>query len=812
MADDSKVTIEVDGRTVEARKGAMLIEATDAAGIDVPRFCYHKKLSVAANCRMCLVEVEKAPKPLPACATPVTEGMVVRTASALARAAQKGTMEFLLINHPLDCPICDQGGECELQDVAMGYGGDVSRYAEGKRVVPNPDIGPLIATDMTRCIHCTRCVRFGEEIAGLRELGATGRGEHTTIGTYIKHAVASEISGNVIDLCPVGALTSKPYRFTARPWELRQHAGVSLHDGLGSNLWLHTRGHRVMRAVPRDNEALNEVWLADRDRYSYLGLHADDRLLAPQVKRDGTWQACDWSEALAAAAEGLRQACNVEIVDNPDDDSPEEDGAGTIESNADRLGFLAAPTATAEELFLLQKLARGLGCANLDHRLRQGDFSGQVAEPRHPWLGLPVADLETVDTALVVGSHLRKEQPLLNHRLRKAALNGASVAFINPVDYACNFPVAAQHTVAPAALVAELLALAVAVADRAGKALPAALVPLGTKAEADETHAQLAAMLVDGERVTVLLGALAQAHPAYGRITALTRFVAEASGAQFGLLAASGNSVGATLAGVLPHRLPGGADAETTGLDARAMLEKPRRGYLLLGVEPELDCWDPASAMGALGQADCVVALSAFASPDLLEVADVLLPIAGFAETSGTAVNVAGDWQSWSGAVPPPGEARQGWKVLRVLGNELGLEGFGQRDSREVLEELRTACAGLEPDNAAPTTATPETPTLDGLLRVGEVPIYAGDAVVRRATALQATDDHVDACVRLAPEDASRLGVEGADRVAVTQGGSQVTLPLVVDPCVAVGSAWIPAGVPGSSRGPACGPVTIDKA
>ncbi len=792
MADDSKVTIEVDGRAIEARKGAMLIEATDAAGIDIPRFCYHRKLSVAANCRMCLVEVEKAPKPLPACATPVTEGMVVRTASPLARGAQKGTMEFLLINHPLDCPICDQGGECELQDVAMGYGGDVSRYAEGKRVVPNPDIGPLIATDMTRCIHCTRCVRFGEEIAGLRELGATGRGEHTTIGTYIKHAVASELSGNVIDLCPVGALTSKPYRFTARPWELRQHAGVAPHDGLGSNLWLHTRGHRVMRAVPRDNEALNEVWLADRDRYSYLGLNAADRLLTPQVKRDGAWQACDWSEALSAAAQGLRDAAG------------EEGGA--------QLGFLAAPTATAEELFLLQKLARGLGSANLDHRLRQGDFSAQAAEPRFPWLGLPVAGLEQVDAALVIGSHLRKEQPLLNHRLRKAALNGASVAFINPVDYASNFPVAAQHTVAPGALVAELLALAVAVADRAGKALPAALVPLGTKTEADESHARLAAMLVDGERATVLIGALAQAHPAYGRVTALARFVAEASGATIGFLAAAGNSVGATLAGVLPHRLPGGADAEVTGLDAQAMLAQPRRGYLLLGVEPELDCWDPATAAAALGQAGCVVALSAFATPDLLEVADVLLPIAGFAETSGTAVNVAGDWQSWNGAVPPPGEARQGWKVLRVLGNELELDGFDQRDSREVLDELVAACADLAPDNAAAMQTDAVAAQLEGLLRVGEVPIYASDAVVRRAAALQATDDHVDACVRLAPGDAARLGLETAERVTVAQGEHRVTLPLVVDGRVAEGGAWIPAGVPGSSRGPACGPVTIDKA
>jgi NADH-quinone oxidoreductase subunit G len=699
-------------------------------------------------------------------------------------------MEFLLINHPLDCPICDQGGECELQDVAMGYGSDVSRYAEGKRVVPNPDIGPLISTDLTRCIHCTRCVRFGEEIAGLRELGATGRGEHTTIGTYIKHAVASELSGNVIDLCPVGALTSKPYRFSARPWELRQKAAVSPHDGLGANLWLHTRGRHVMRAVPRENEALNEVWLADRDRFGYLGLKADDRLLAPQIKRDGAWQTCDWSAALAAAAAGLRAACG--------------------DQGGSQLGVLATATATAEELFLLQKLARGLGCTNLDHRLRQGDFSAQAAEPRYPWLGLPVAELERVDAALVIGSNLRQELPLLNHRLRKAALAGGRVSFLNPVAYDCNYPVARQLVAGPAAMLAELAAVAAAVAAKAGQAAPAGLLPDGVTPGA--AHDALAAELVAGERGSVLLGALAQAHPAYGRLVALARFVADASGARLGFLAAAGNSVGAALAGVLPHRGPGGVDASECGLDARAMLEQPRRGYLLFGLEPELDCWDPATAAAAFTAADCVVALSAYASPDLLEHADVLLPIAGFAETSGTMINVAGDWQSWEGAVAPPGEARPGWKVLRVLGNELDLDGFEQRDSLALLAELRAACADLAPDNRAAAEATPAALTENGLMRVGEVPIYAGDALVRRAGALQATPDHVAAGVRLAPAVAASLGLEDGSNVSVAQGDLRVTLPLRVDANIADGAAWIPAGVPGSSRGPACGPVTIDKA
>ncbi|HEY5790739.1 MAG TPA: NADH-quinone oxidoreductase subunit NuoG, partial [Gammaproteobacteria bacterium] len=732
MADEPKVTIQIDGRTVEARKGAMLIEAADAVGIDIPRFCYHKKLSVAANCRMCLVEVEKAPKPLPACATPVTEGMKVKTDSPLARAAQKGTMEFLLINHPLDCPICDQGGECELQDVAMGYGGDVSRYAERKRVVPNPDIGPLIATDMTRCIHCTRCVRFGEEIAGLRELGATGRGEHTTIGTYIKHAVASELSGNVIDLCPVGALTSKPYRFSARPWELRARPAVAPHDGVGANLWLHTRGNRVMRAVPRDNEAVNEVWIADRDRFGYLGLNSADRLLAPRVKRDGEWRDCDWSEALAAAVAGLKAALGDE--------------------GGSQLGVLAAPTATAEELFLLQQLARGLGCDNLDHRLRQGDFSAQAGDPRYPWLGLPIAELEQVDAALVIGSHLRKEQPLLAHRLRKAALGGAQVALLNPLDYPHPFPLAESLVAGPAALLDELVGIAAA----AGAMLPLSIHQPEQPSDAQQA---LARLLRRGERSVLLLGALAQAHPAYGFITLVARAIAAATGSRIGFLLPAANSVGAALAGVLPHRGPGGSVREAPGLDARAMLEQPRRGYLLLGVEPQADCWDPQAARTALSAAAQVVALTPFVSPELLELADVLLPVAGFAESSGTFVNLGGSWQSWEGAVAPPGEARPAWKVLRVLGNQFGLDGFGYEAPGEVLAALRAACGELTADNAPASEVKPAPVRLpDGLLRVGEVPIYAGDALVRRAQALQRTPDAVTACIRLAPADAARLG------------------------------------------------------
>jgi len=448
------VKVEINGIEVEAREGSMVIEAADQAGIAIPRFCYHKKLSIAANCRMCLVEVERAPKPLPACATPVTEGMKVYTDSPKAIAAQKGVMEFLLINHPLDCPICDQGGECELQDLAMGYGGDVSRYSEAKRVVKDKNIGPLIATDLTRCIHCTRCVRFGAEIAGVREMGATGRGEHTTIGTYIEKSVSSEMSGNVIDLCPVGALTSKPFRFHARAWEMTQHASVAPHDGLGSNIYLHTRRGKVMRVVPRDNESINECWLSDRDRFSYLGLDSDDRLTAPMIKEDGAWRTASWEEALEAAARNLSEVAG---------------------GNADQLGVLVNPSATLEELFLTQKLARGLGCNNIDHRLRQSDFRDDEQAPLYPSLGVSLSELEEQEAVLLVGSNIRKEQPIAAHRLRKAALYGAAVHVVNPIAFDFHFELSQQRIAAPAQMVGELAAVAKAAGELSGTATPRGL-------------------------------------------------------------------------------------------------------------------------------------------------------------------------------------------------------------------------------------------------------------------------------------------------------------------------------------------------
>lgn len=782
---EEQVNIEVNGIPLKARKGAMLIEITDAAGIPIPRFCYHKKLSIAASCRMCLVEVEKAPKPLPACATPVMEGMKVYTESPKARAAQKGTMEFLLINHPLDCPICDQGGECELQDVALGYGGDVSRFAERKRVVQDKDIGPLIATEMTRCIHCTRCVRFGEEIAGLRELGATGRGENMEIGTYVAKAVVSELSGNVIDLCPVGALTAKPSRYKGRSWEYVQHAAIAPHDSVGANIFIHTLRGKVMRVVPRENESVNETWISDRDRFSYEGIYSPERLSGPLVKG----AEADWESALEAAASGLK-----EII--------ARHGAGAV-------GFLVSPTATLEEQYLAQKLARGLGVAHIDHRLRQADFSDQDVAPVFPWLGQALDDLQKTKAALLIGSNIRMEQPLAGHRLRKAALAGAQVMFINPRDFEFRFPVAATVVTDPASMITALAGVAQAVAELKSVALPKNLAALATGPVGDAERT-MAGHLVNCPPATVLLGNLAVAHPAFAQLRALAGFVASQSGARLGYLPEAANSAGGWLTGAVPHRLAGGRKASVAGLDARAMLEAPRRAYVLLGVEPALDCWDGAAALNALQGADLVVSLSPYAGQVGQSSVQVCLPTATFAETSGTYVNTEGRWQSFQGASRSFGESRPAWKILRVLGNLCGVSGFDYTSSEDVLAEIKDACAQVKADNT-PNLEQSFTPfRTDGLQRVADVPIYAVDALVRRAASLQASPLAQSAEVRLHPDVARELGLSGREQVQVRQNGNTISLPLVLDESVPRGCAWIPAGLKASmALGPAFGPVAI---
>ncbi|MBK1644477.1 NADH-quinone oxidoreductase subunit G [Thiocapsa imhoffii] len=793
-----KITIEIDGRVCDAVAGEMIIAVADREGIHIPRFCYHKKLSIAANCRMCLVEAEQGgrpfPKPVPACATPVGEGMRVLTRSPKAIDAQQGTMEFLLINHPLDCPICDQGGECELQDVAMGYGGDVSRFTERKRVVKDEDLGPLIATEMTRCIHCTRCVRFGAEIAGVRELGATGRGEDMRIGTFITHTVSHELSGNIIDLCPVGALTSKPYRFKARAWELTAVDSIAPHDAVGANVRLHVRSGEVMRVHPRDNEAVNETWISDRDRFSYAGLQAADRLTTPLMKRDGVWQEVPWQEALTSVAERLKGA------------------------DPARTGWLLAPQATLEECYLAQRLARGLGCANIDHRLRQADFSGDASDPLLPWLGRPIAALETTPAILLIGTDIRQEQPLLAHRIRKAALTGSLVACVNPFSLTLTHP-AEQLVGTPAEMLDHLAGIARALnAKPTGvlKTLVAASDPTPEQ-EAIATRLKDAKTDAGEEDVSgaVLLGALAAAHPDYRLIKALAWLIADTAGAPLGYLPAAANSVGAHLAGAVPYGRPGGEAVDEPGLSVGAMLEASLETLVLWGIEPDRDLNDPRRAMRMCDAASFVVACSAFRAPSLEAVADVMLPIASFAETSGTFVNASGLWQSFQGAIAPPGEARPGWKVLRVLGNLLDQPGFDYRDARQVRDELAACCQEPPFDNhprRAAGGSKAKRAAAPKLMRVGPVPIYATDPLVRRAPALQSTPIPGAAFgVYLHPAQAQALGVEATQSVLVSQDGDEaVAATVVLDDAVPMGCARIPAGVSGSERlGAQMGPVEI---
>ncbi len=789
---DEAVNIEIDGKPYQARKGAMIIEVADDAGIPIPRFCYHKKLSIAANCRMCMVEVEKVPKPLPACATPVAEGMKVFTRSEIATGGQKAVMEFLLINHPLDCPICDQGGECELQDLALGYGRDVSRFAEKKRVVKDKYIGPLIATDMTRCIHCTRCIRMLREVAGKMELGATGRGENMEIGTYIEKSLESELSGNVIDVCPVGALTSRPFRFKARAWELQQHASVAPHDSIGSNLYVHTRRGQVMRVVPRENEDINEVWLSDRDRFSYEGLYSDDRVTAPMVKINGEWQTVDWETALQTTVDGMRSVIHAH-------------GPGQV-------GMLVSPTATLEEMSLVQAVARGIGVNNIDHRLRQSDFTDQDQAPICPSLGQTLAELEAVDAALVVGSNVRKDQPLIGHRLRKAALAGARIMFVNPVDYEFLFDVHAKATVPPAQLAATLAGIAACYPDAANHKTAAVKAAIGN-ASPDEMQRSIADALKAADRGTVLLGGVALNHPQYSMIRALAEVIADKSGAVLGMLPDAANSAGGWLAGVLPHRGPGGSNVSGPGLDAHAMLATPLKAYLLLNVEPGHDCFDAAAATAAVDAAEFVVSVSPFASESVRSAADVLLPIGPFTETSGTFVNAEGRWQGFTGVASPVGDSRPGWKVLRVLGNQFGLDGFDQDSAEEIRDALREQCGTVKMDNrqaAGPVAAGAET---GGLERIGDVAIYSVDSLVRRAVPLQATPDAEAAgLVRINPQQAGISGVRDGYRVRISQGEASALMDVSIEERVADGCVWVQSGTAASAfLGASYGPVTVER-
>lgn len=705
------IEVEIDGKKIKAEQGKMIIQVADEAGIYIPRFCYHKKLSIAANCRMCLVEVEKSRKPLPACATPVAEGMKVLTKSDATKKFQKTVMEFLLINHPLDCPICDQGGECELQDLAMGYGKDVSRFTEGKRSVEDENLGPLIATDMTRCIQCSRCVRFGREIAGLEELGEIGRGENLRIGTEVlelremndvtsslQHVIQSEVSGNVIDVCPVGALTSRPYRFIARSWELQQHPSIAPHDCLGSHIFIHTRSYEyskhceVMRVIPRECEEINETWISDRDRFSYAGLSSEDRVTKPLIKQNGQWREVDWSIALNFAADHL-----TEIVK---------------QAGFEKIGALVSPNATLQEQYLSQKLLRSLGSNNIDHRLQQTDFSDD-SQASAPVLGVNVSELSSRDNILLIGSNLHREQPMAGVRVRQSVLKGGKVSVINPVDFSFHFNL--SDKLISDDIIAELAGVAKALNVNAD-------CLSGVSVKKEQEH--FAKQLEVGEKRSVILSALALNHPYASVIKALAYAIANKTGASFGYLTPGANSTGAWQVNCVPG---------SEGLNAQAMLTNKLNAFVLLGVEPELDCVDKTAAIEAMKHA-FVISLTSFANDAMRDYADVILPIAPFSENEGTLVNIEGRAQHFKVATVPLEDSRPAWKVLRVLGNVLNINGFDYVSVNQIFEECSEK---LEKSEVKPLELPKQLPTSKNAQHLAYWPLYRGDMLVRRSAPLQ---------------------------------------------------------------------------
>ena len=769
------VEIELDGKAVEVPQGSMVMHAANKLGTYIPHFCYHKKLSIAANCRMCLVEVEKAPKPLPACATPVTQGMKVFTHSAKAVEAQRSVMEFLLINHPLDCPICDQGGECQLQDLAVGYGKSNSRYDEEKRVVFHKNVGPLISMqEMTRCIHCTRCVRFGQEVAGVMELGMINRGEHSEITTFVGQTVDSELSGNMIDICPVGALTSKPFRYAARTWELGRKRSVSPHDSLGANTTVQTKANKVMRVVALENEAINECWISDRDRFSYEGLNSSDRVTTPMVKQGGQWLETDWQSALDYVAHSLKTI--------------------SAESGAESIGALAHPISSSEELHLLQKLVRGLGSSQIDTRLRQMDIKAAASAP---WLGMPITKLSELDRVLIVGSFLRKDQPVIAARIRTASKRGLQVMRIDAGgdDWLIS---SSGISAAPSAWLNSLSEVALAVAKAKSVSAPAGTFNLPISPASQK----IADSLISGSTKAVLLGSAAIAHHHASDLHIMAQFIADQTGATFGFLPVGGNAVGAAL-------------VNANGAGVESVLSGDRKAVLLMNIEPDSDLPNPTQARAALAKANTVIALSSYKSADLLEVADVILPISTFTETVSTFVNAEGTVQTVQPSVKPLGDSRPAWKVLRVLGGLLGLDGFLFNMPEEVLGEAlnESYCTRLSNKAISNSIVNGNLAPFNGLERVADVNIYAGDQIVRRSPALQLTRDakrgnHVGLNQKIFTE----LGLKEGDAVRIAQDSQSVDMPATLEVNLAPGAVRISAGTMASAKlGSMYGPVTVSK-
>ncbi len=771
--------LEIDGVKIEMPEGSMVMDAVKKMGKYVPHFCYHEKLSVAASCRMCLVEVEKAPKPLPACATPITPNMVVRTqvVSEKAKTAQADVMEFLLLNHPLDCPICDQGGECQLQDLSMGYGKGQSRYGEPKHVVAPKDPGPLISMkEMNRCIHCTRCVRFGQEIAGVMELGMIGRGEHSEITTFVGKTVDSELSGNMIDLCPVGAILSKPFRYSARSWELSRRKSVSPHDSWGTSIAVHVKDAQVKRVVALSNADINDDWISDRDRFSYEGLNSEDRVTEPMIKTNGMWKKVSWDEAFAFAIEGIKAAKG--------------------QAGADMLGALASPYSTTEELYSLKALINGLGSAHIDTQLRHTDDGLNAALQGIPHLGQAITAFSEVHVGLVIGAHLREDHPLLAQRLRTSVKNRAGIHVLS--DEASDLLMRVnQKAVAANAWLNELLAIETALVNKDTSDSFAA------KTAAELSHPQ-------ASNKVVMLGNAAMNHPQAAQILAVANRIAQATGAVVSVLTDGANTVGAYAVGAV---------ATQGSLTAQQMLAQPRAAYVTLNIEPAADVANPAQAVKALGSA-FVVTLSPYFSA-VADTADVILPTTPFSETGGTFVNAQGTVQTFNPVVKPLGQSRPAWKVLRVLGERLGIA--SPAFSANELTDLRAALAPILAQlpsklNNACDADVASTEVAQGWVRSTKVNAYASDAIVRRAESLQKTRWAQEGQkIGLASNVFAQLGLNddlaGDAWVVVKQGDASVKAQAVCNADLADNVVDIQAGTAlASGLGDAYATITVERA
>ena len=769
------INIEIDDKKIAAEPGEMLIEVADRAGSYIPRFCYHKKLSIAANCRMCLVEVENAPKTLPACATPVADGMKAFTRSQATLKSQKAVMEFLLVNHPLDCPVCDQGGECELQDLSLGFGADTSDFADNKRAVTDEDLGPLVATEMTRCIHCTRCVRFCDEIAGSQQMGAFGRGNNMSIGTFLTQGLKNELSGNVIDLCPVGALTSKPFRFSGRSWEFKQHSSIAPHDSVGSNVYVHTQdknytaGSRLMRVLPKENESINETWISDRDRFSYSGVYAADRLDKPMLKRNGKWVKVSWQSALTYMADTLM---SIKKSNKSDD-----------------IGILAHPSSTTEEFFMLQTIAQHLGCSNIDHRVTTGCFEDQDSFGLYPQLNMNIGSAKAV---FLVGSFAREEQPILCHKLRMAAKNGTKIFVLNSYnyDFACDI---VQNVVVPSGeMASSLAALNDIIAGKSGVDATAEIKALGAELKA----------CADG--LAVIAGEQVESHMGGGIIRGL--LAAIAAKGSFSQITRGANSQGAWISGAIPHR---GAFNKTKkqGLDAAAMLAGKLACYILHGIEPEADCLDPAGAIASLTAADFVVVCNPFVTATMKSYANIILPIATFAETAGSYINCEGKMQQFRPALEPVAESKPAWKVYRVLAELLGVPGADFESCHDITQHI---VKNMPKPVAQSWQAVTAVEANSGSHRIGHWPAMCIDPLVRRSEALQATLEQNVGYVKLNSAFAKAKNIAEGQKITLEQSEYRGKYICIYDDNIAGEDIWLATGLVGKNNlGCASGTIKI---